>query len=60
MHGDKDPVVPLEQSQMLADALQQAGVKVTFHIVPGGDHGGPEFRKREELDRLFLFFVKSL
>jgi acetyl esterase/lipase len=60
MHGDKDPVVPLEQSQLLADALAKAGVKVTFHIVPGGDHGGPEFRKREEIDRLFIFFLKNL
>jgi len=60
VHGDKDAVVPLEQSQLLADALEKAGVKVTFHIVPGGEHGGPEFRKREELDRLFLFFIKNL
>lgn len=60
MHGDKDPVVPLEQSQLLADSLKKAGVKVTFHIVPGGEHGGSEFRKREELDRLFVFFLKNL
>jgi len=60
MHGDKDTVVPLEQSQLLADALQKAGVPVTFHVVPGGGHGGPEFRKPEERDRLFLFFLKNL
>ena len=60
MHGDKDPVVPLEQSQLLAEALEKAGVKVTFHVVPGGGHGGPEFRKREEVDRLFVFFLKNL
>jgi acetyl esterase/lipase len=60
MHGDKDPVVPLEQSQLLADALKKAGVPVTFRIVPGGGHGGPEFRKRGELDRLFIFFLQTL
>jgi acetyl esterase/lipase len=60
MHGDKDPVVPLNQSQLLADALQKAGVPVTFHIVPGGGHGGPEFTQPEERDRLFVFFVKTL
>jgi acetyl esterase/lipase len=60
MHGDKDPVVPLAQSQLLADALRKAGVPVTFRVVPGGEHGGPEFRKPEELDRLFSFFLKNL
>ncbi len=60
MHGDKDPLVPWQQSQLLADALQKAGVHVTFHIVPGGGHGGAEFRKREEVDRLFEFFVRTL
>jgi acetyl esterase/lipase len=60
MHGDKDPVVPLAQSQLLVDALQKAGVPATFHVVPGGGHGGPEFRTREEVDRLFVFFLKNL
>jgi acetyl esterase/lipase len=60
VHGDKDPAVPLQQSQLLADALKRAGVKVTFHVVPGGEHGGPEFRKPEELERLFAFFLKTL
>jgi acetyl esterase/lipase len=60
MHGDKDPIVPLEQSQLLADALNKAGVRVTFHIVPGGEHGGVAFRQTEELDRLYDFFLKNL
>jgi acetyl esterase/lipase len=60
MHGDKDPLVPLEQSQLLADALKKAGVPVTFYIVPGGGHGGPEFRTPEAKDHLFVFFVKTL
>jgi acetyl esterase/lipase len=60
MHGDKDPVVPLEQSQMLADALQKAGVHVKLHVLPGAGHGGPEFQTQEERERLFLFFLKNL
>ena len=60
MHGDKDPMVPWQQSQLLADALQKAGVHVTYHLVPGGGHGGAEFRKPEEVDRLFDFFVRNL
>ncbi|HXR06277.1 MAG TPA: alpha/beta hydrolase [Candidatus Acidoferrum sp.] len=60
MHGDKDTVVPLEQSQLLAEALQKAGVPVIFHVVPGGGHGGPAFRQQEEVDRLYDFFVRRL
>ncbi|HEV7923824.1 MAG TPA: alpha/beta hydrolase [Verrucomicrobiae bacterium] len=60
MHGDKDPVVPLEQSQLLAAALQKASVPVTLRVVPGGEHGGAAFREREELDLLYDFFVKYL
>lgn len=60
MHGEKDMDVPLNQSQLLADALKQAGVPVMFHVVPGAGHGGPEFRQQEEVDRLFLFFAKTL
>jgi acetyl esterase/lipase len=60
VHGDKDPVVPLQQSQLLADALKKSGNEVTFHVVPGGGHGGPEFVKPDEVERLFVFFVKTL
>ena len=60
MHGDKDPLVPLAQSQLLADALKKAGVPVKFHIVPGGGHGGPEFRASDVKERLYVFFVKTL
>jgi acetyl esterase/lipase len=60
MHGDKDTVVPLEQSQLLADALKKAGVPVAFHIVRGGEHGGREFRTLEEMDRVFVFFYRNL
>ncbi len=46
-HGDKDPVVPHDQSEALYEALKQAGVHVHFHTVVGGGHGqgfgGPEF-----------------
>lgn len=60
MHGDKDPVVPLAQSELLADALRKAGVPVIFRVVPGGEHGGPAFRKLEEIDRLYYFFLQNL
>jgi acetyl esterase/lipase len=39
VHGDADPLVPLQQSVELYDALKQAGVDVQLHIVKGGGHG---------------------
>lgn len=40
--GDADDVVPPENSKMLADALESAGVPVRFDIFPGVGHGiGP-------------------
>jgi acetyl esterase/lipase len=40
VHGDKDPLVPHNQSELLRDALQKAGAAVTFYTVTGGGHGG--------------------
>jgi acetyl esterase/lipase len=57
MHGDKDPLVPLNQSELLAVALKQAGVEVTFHIVPGAGHG---FGGQQNLDLVRDFFARHL
>ena len=35
MHGDNDQLVPLGQSEILADALKKAGVDVTLKVLPG-------------------------
>jgi acetyl esterase/lipase len=47
MHGDKDPIVPFNQSELLHEALKKAGVDVTFHTVKDAGHGfgGPEIQK---------------
>ena len=39
-HGDKDPLVPLQQSQLLDAAFAKAGVPHDFIVVPGGGHDG--------------------
>ncbi len=40
VHGDADPTVEYEQSQLLVQALSAAGVKHEFTTIPGGGHGG--------------------
>jgi len=39
VHGDRDLVVPLDQSQRLHRALNTAGVESTLHVVKEGGHG---------------------
>ena len=43
LHGDRDPLVPVGQSELLCEALRKAGVEVTFHKIVGAGHGGPQF-----------------
>lgn len=44
LHGDKDDIVPINQSELLVAALRHAGVEAEYHVVAGAGHGfpGPE------------------
>lgn len=59
LHGDKDPGVPLDQSQRLADRLKQVGVTVKLHVVKGAAHGGKEFQTKEARD-IVRNFLKAV
>ncbi len=54
VHGDKDPLVPHHQSELLEAALKKANVPVTFYTVKGGGHGGFEDPNVPELTRKFF------
>ena len=41
LHGDKDRIVPLEESCLLAKKLRERGTPVTFWILHGRGHGFP-------------------
>ena len=58
MQGTKDPLVPLDQSQRLADKLKDAGADVTLDIIEGAGHGGPQFTTEEKLKLIFQFLTK--
>ena len=60
MHGDKDDIVPLRQSQLLAEALKKAGVEVTLQVVKGNGHVGPGFTSPENQKLIEAFFAKHL
>jgi dipeptidyl aminopeptidase/acylaminoacyl peptidase len=59
-HGDKDASVPIGQSEMLADALKQAGVEVTYKPIKDAGHGGPAFSSPDDLKMIKAFFDKQL
>jgi acetyl esterase/lipase len=54
VHGDRDPLVPHHQSVLLAEALRQAGVPVTFYTVEGAGHGGFDDPQVDRLTKEFL------
>jgi acetyl esterase/lipase len=43
VHGEQDPLVPCNQSELLSAALKQAQANVTFYKIAGAGHGGPAF-----------------
>ncbi len=60
VHGDKDPLVPLSQSELLAAALKKAGVENELIVIPGGGHGGAGFSSETNRKKYIAFFDKHL
>ena len=60
VHGDQDPTVPLEQSQILFERLKQARLDATILVVKHGKHGnwGPDVEPSAHQIResVFSFF----
>ncbi|MDO8539505.1 MAG: alpha/beta fold hydrolase [Opitutaceae bacterium] len=59
VHGDKDPQVPLEQSQQLHAKLQEIGVPSELHVLKGAGHGGKAFDTREVRDTVRRFLKRA-
>jgi acetyl esterase/lipase len=66
LHGDKDEVVPLDQSQRLYRALQKSGVDSTLLVVKNAGHGlnavgGTVTPARAEVSKaIAVFFERTL
>jgi acetyl esterase/lipase len=56
IHGDKDQTVPIEQSEILTKALQNARVPVELIVLKGAGHGGTDFMKSEVVQKTMDFF----
>jgi acetyl esterase/lipase len=60
VHGDHDPLVPLQQSVAFNDTLQKAGVVSTLYVVKNGGHGDfhdPAIPENEL--KFFTHFLKT-
>jgi dipeptidyl aminopeptidase/acylaminoacyl peptidase len=56
LHGDSDPVVPLEQTVSLAEAVRAAGGDVELVVFPGEGHGFRQpLHQLEEIERIASF-----
>lgn len=60
VHGGKDPIVPLNQSQLLFEALKKSEVSAHFHTIHGAGHGGPGFASQNINDMVSTFFDERL
>ena len=61
VHADQDTIVPLEQSQKMADALQGAGKPMELVVLKGEDHYLSKSATRTQmLETLGAFLAKNL
>jgi len=61
VHGEADDLVPLHQSHRLRDALADAGVEVTLHVLPDVGHSGEVVYGREDVRGYIVeFFSRHL
>jgi len=59
LHGDKDPLVPHCESELLFEALQNASVQSKLIIVPDGQHG-PGLFEDQYYKQMVDFFTAEL
>jgi acetyl esterase/lipase len=60
VHGEQDPLVPCDQSELLYAALKQARANVTFYKIAGAGHGGPAFDSDMMRAAVLAFLDKHL
>ena len=62
LHGDQDPLVPLEVSERLYRKIQEAGLeeRTEFYSLKNGGHGTREFFQPSTKELIVDFFRKNL
>lgn len=60
LHGDKDPLISIDQSHALASAITSAGASAELVVVEGAGHAGPMFWTPEMQQRMLTFLRKHV
>lgn len=60
LHGDRDRIVALSQSEMLHAKLQATGVESTLEVLAGSGHGGRAFTSPSMLEKVATFLRKHI
>ena len=60
LHGENDKTVYLNQAERINEAYEQAGLDVTFEVLPGAGHGGKVFFEGKSRRMVVEFFNKHL
>lgn len=55
-HGTKDRVINTRVSVLVYQRLKELKKEVSFYLIEGGDHGGPEYWTKETIDIIEKFF----
>lgn len=58
VHGDADPVVPLQESLNLKQKLDAAGARSALHVVNGGVHGKFNDEQKRAIEQDVLNFLR--
>ena len=58
LHGNQDVDIPMQQSGQVADAYEEHGVEIQFHVIDGAGHGGDQFFDAER-NRLVVGFLEK-
>jgi dipeptidyl aminopeptidase/acylaminoacyl peptidase len=61
LHGELDPVVPVDQSRVLAERVRAAGGVAELHVYPGEGHGlRQRDHQHDEFHRVEGFLTRHL
>ena len=60
IHGDQDPLVPLEQARLLYDGLVAKNLGVHLHVIHGAGHAGAAFEAPDIHALEDAYFAKTL
>lgn len=60
IHGGKDILVSPSQTLLVHNALRSAGVPSIRYVIPGANHGGPEWSRKAVMDLVVGYFDRML